>query len=157
MRLIIAIAVAIVLLASCQSAKKLYSKARDRNPVTVAYLCSQDYPCVTVDRDTILFTDTIIDTVTVQCPDTTAYGPDSVIIRVPVTVRVPMPRIRETRTITITKRDSATIFIADQRAVKAERRAHDAEAQVKRRGKLAMWLGIVAAVLLVINIIQFKK
>ncbi len=157
MRLLIAIAVAIVLLASCQSAKKLYSKARDRNPVTVAYLCSQDFPCVTIDRDTVTRVETIIDTVNVQCPDTTAYGPDSVIIRVPVTVRVPMPRIRETRTITITKRDSATIFIADQRAVKAEQRAHDAEAQVKRRGKLAMWLGIVLGLSILINIIQFKK
>lgn len=153
----IAIAVVIILLAACSTSEKLYNKAKAKNPVKVAQLCSNDWPCITTPQDTVRRTDTIVDIITVDCPDTTAYGPDSVIIRVPVKVRVPVTRIKETTTITIRIRDSATIFIADAKAKEAITRADKWQGKAEKRNTVIIWLIVVLALSIFGNIIMIRK
>ena len=143
----------LVLFASCAGPEKLYNKAKAKDPVKVAELCSQDWPCITIERDTAVITDTIIDIISLDCPDTAAYGPDSVIIRVPVKVNVPMPRIRETREITIRIRDSVTVYLA----AKANKRTDDMEGKVKRRNKVILWLIVALVISILLNILKLRR
>lgn len=153
----IAIAVAFLLLAACSTSEKLYNKAKGKNPVKVAQLCSTDWPCITTPQDTVRRTDTIVDIITVDCPDTTAYGPDSVIIRVPVKVRVPVTGIKETKTITVRIRDSAKIFIADEKTKEAIAKAEKWQRKAENRNTVIMWLIVVLALSIIGNIIMIKK
>lgn len=153
----IAIAVAILLLAACSTSEKLYNKAKAKDPVKVAQLCSTDWPCITTPQDTVRRTDTIVDIITVDCPNTTAYGPDSVIIRVPVKVRVPVTGIKETKTITVRVRDSAKIFIADEKAKEAIAKAEKWQRKAENRNTVIMWLIVVLALSIIGNIIMIKK
>lgn len=151
------IVAAVLLLISCKTAEDFYQKAKGKNPVKVAQLCSTDWPCITTPQDTVRRTDTLVDIITVDCPDTTAYGPDSVIIRVPVKVRVPVTRIKETTTITIRIRDSATIFIADKKAKEATTKAEKWQRKAESRNTVIIWIIVVLALSVIGNIIMIRR
>ena len=153
----IAIAVAILLLAACSTSEKLYNKAKGKNQVKVAQLWSNDWPCITTPQDTVRRTDTIVDIITVDCPDTTAYGPDSVIIRIPVKVQVPVTRIKETTTITIRVRETSREYVADSKAREAITKAEKWQRKAENRNTVIMWLVIAMALSIIGNIIMIRR
>lgn len=96
---------------SCTSAPKHLAKAIEKDKPYVAAETRKLWPCA--QSDTIIKLDTLYDFVEVQCPDSIRYVTDSFetshAVRVPVYVKAPVIRVKETVTIRI--EDSAKIYL----------------------------------------------
>jgi hypothetical protein len=143
----------LVFLASCMSAPKHLQKAIDKDRPYVAGETRRLWPCIVTATDTVTTTDTIVDIISVQCPDSIAWKTDTlessvaVPYRVPVYIKVPLSRIRETITHTIRIEDSAKVYVAYSRADAADKKAGRLEDKVKRKNT-AIWLLIAALVIM---------
>ena len=139
----------LLFLASCTSAPKHLAKAIQKDKPYVAGEVRKIWPCIVTAADTVTTTDTIVDIISVQCPDSIAWKTDTlessvaVPYRVPVYIKVPLSRIRETITHTIRIEDSAKVYVAYSLADAADKKVERLEDKVKRKNT-AIWILIAA-------------
>lgn len=112
-----------LLFSSCYTQKKAGRKVDQAHiyyPELVAEKTRRWFPCVVSASDTTYSIDSITDIISVQCPDTIAYRVDSFetwqTVKVPVYIKVPMQRLRETKTVTIRIKDMAAVSACEIRA-----------------------------------------
>ena len=109
---------------SIKDAVKQTHRAKDNYPDTIAAVLRAWKPCVVTYKDTLTKTDTLVDIIAVECPGDTLWRTDtletSYSITVPRIIRVPLPRIRETRTITIHTKDMADVQVCQGAVMKLQ-------------------------------------
>lgn len=110
----------ILIFTGCYTVKdavKQTHRAKDSYPDTVAAVLRAWRPCIVTYKDTLIKTDTLTDIIAVECPGDTLWRTDtletSYTISVPKIIKVPLPRIRETRTITINIKDMADVQVCE--------------------------------------------
>ncbi len=146
----------IILLSGCytqQKAVRSVHRAIINYPDTTQRILRNWRPCITTAADTVTRVDSIVDIISVQCPDEVTYVVDSfetvTAVRVPVYVKVPVQRIRELKTVTIRIKD-----MADVKAAEAER---DEAIEAGKRAK--WWNKVLAGLsgLLLLILLIFKR
>lgn len=107
-------------LARCYSVKdavRQTHRSKDSYPDTIAAVLRAWKPCIVTYKDTLVKTDTLTDIIAVECPGDTLWRTDtletSYTISVPRIIKVPLPRVRETRTITIREKDMADMQVCE--------------------------------------------
>lgn len=149
--------VLVLLLTGCSTAEKLTHRAVAKDARRVREITRDLWPCITVDRDTVYKVDSVYDIIAVDCPDTIAYRIDTlerntavrVPYRVPVVVYKEVPRIRETRTITIRTKD--TTHLADNAECEAEVKS------VRKWKSTFMWAALAGWLLFILSLFMRRK
>lgn len=120
MKPLLYILLAFVGITGCYTVKdavKQTHRAKDNYPDTIAAVLRAWKPCIVTYKDTVTNTDTLVDIIAVECPGDTIWNTDtletSYTIGVPKIIKVPLPRIRETRTITINTKDMADVQVCE--------------------------------------------
>ena len=131
---------------SCYTQKKAGRKvdqAHSYYPELVAEKTRSWFPCVVSFSDTIQRTDTLYDLIEVQCPDTIAHRVDSFetwqAVKVPVYIKVPIQRLRETKTVTIRIKDMAAVSACEIRADTLQGSSDKYHAGRNRWRKWCLW------------------
>lgn len=100
-----------------KDAVKQTHRAKDQYADTIAAVLRAWRPCIITYQDTLIKTDTLTDIIAVECPGDTLWRTDtletSYSVTVPRIIKVPLPRIRETRTITIRTKDMADVQVCE--------------------------------------------
>ena len=147
----------IILLSSCytqQKAVRNVHRAIINYPDTTQRILRNWRPCITTAADTVTRVDSIVDIISVQCPDEVRTITDTITgetktVRYPVFVKAEALRINHRTTVTIRIKD-----MADVKAAEEER---DKAIEAGKRAKL--WNKVLAGLsgLLLLILLIFKR
>ena len=160
MNRVIYILLALVGITGCYTVKdavKQTHRAKDKYPDTIAAVLRAWKPCIVTYNDTLIKTDTLTDIIAVECPGDTLWRTDtletSYAISVPRIIKVPLPRIRETRTINIRTKDMADVQVCE-----GQRDAAAKDAAANRVWKRAfMWAAIIGWLLFILSLLMRRR
>ena len=147
----------IILLSGCYTQHKAVRsvhRAIINYPDTTQRILRNWRPCITTEADTVTRVDSIVDIISVQCPDEVRTITDTItgetkIVRYPVFVKAEALRINHRTTVTIRIKD-----MADVKAAEAERDEAAADA-----GKAWWWVKVLGGLsgLLLLILLIFKR
>jgi len=156
MKAIFYIILAVVGLAGCRTAEQLTHKAIAKDAGKVQAITRALWPCITVEQDSTVKTDTLYDIISVECPPDTIWGTDTleiseVRIKPGKVVYKEVPRIRETVTHTVRIKDTI-----DQEQLIREQERTKALKAGNRIWKAFAVIGWILAILLFLILIKRK-
>lgn len=156
----------LLLLISCYSEKKAtkqVNKAIEKKPVLAAELFRKKFPCESID--TVVRIDTAWDYVEFECPDKPIVTKtDTILLQKNIVQKQYIPGKSiviagktEVKTITIKVKDSAEIFLLNNKINEFANRELKLKRKIENKNKLIWWLIIILLISILFNYIKYKK